>query len=56
VQDVTHALDLVRSGQKIKFVGAGASCDFNARGDQLNRSFLHQVIENGHNKIVDVIT
>jgi branched-chain amino acid transport system substrate-binding protein len=54
--DVTRGLDMIRQGKKIKFTGAGASCDFNDRGDQLNRSFLHQVIENGRNKIVDVIT
>lgn len=56
VEDVAHALDMVRAGTKIKFVGAGATCTFNDRGDQLNRSFLHQVIEGGRNKIVDVLT
>ena len=54
--DVAQALGMIRNGRKIKFTGAGASCDFNERGDQINRSFLHQVIENGHNKIVGVIT
>jgi branched-chain amino acid transport system substrate-binding protein len=56
VADMAHALDLVRAGTKINFVGAGATCDFNERGDQLNRSFLHQVIEGGRNKIVDVLS
>jgi branched-chain amino acid transport system substrate-binding protein len=54
--DIVHALALVRAGTKINFVGAGATCDFNAQGDQLNRSFLHQVIENGKNKIVGVVS
>ena len=56
VDDIVHALELVRTGKKINFVGAGATCDFNEHGDQLNRSFLHQVIEKGHNKIIDVVT
>ena len=30
--------------------------DFNERGDQLNRSFVHQVIHNGKNEIVDIVT
>ena len=34
----------------------GATVDFDERGDQINRSFLHQVIENGKNRIVDVVT
>ena len=53
--DVARALALVRAGQKVKFVGAGASCDFNEQGDEINRTFLHQIIENGRNRIVDVI-
>ncbi|WP_375456351.1 ABC transporter substrate-binding protein [uncultured Methylobacterium sp.] len=55
VDDVVKALALVRLGRDIDFVGAGATCDFNDQGDQLNRSFLHQVIEGGKNRIVDVI-
>ena len=47
---------MVRAGKKINFVGAGATVDFNDRGDQLNRSFLHQVIEDGKNQIVEVVT
>ncbi|RTM15304.1 MAG: ABC transporter substrate-binding protein [Bradyrhizobiaceae bacterium] len=56
VDDILKALEMVRAGKKINFVGAGATVDFDERGDQLNRSFLHQVIENGKNKIVEVLT
>lgn len=56
VDDILRALEMVRAGKKINFVGAGASVDFDERGDQLNRSFLHQVIENGKNRIVEVVT
>jgi len=56
VDDVVKALEMVRAGKKINFVGAGATVDFNERGDQLNRSFVHQVIHNGKNQIVDIIT
>ena len=56
VDDILRALDMVRAGKKINFVGAGATVDFDERGDQINRSFLHQVIENGKNRIIDVIT
>jgi branched-chain amino acid transport system substrate-binding protein len=56
VDDILRALEMVRAGKKINFVGAGATVDFDERGDQLNRSFLHQVIENGKNKIVEVVT
>lgn len=56
VDDILKALEMVRAGKKINFVGAGATVDFDERGDQLNRSFLHQVIENGKNKIVEVVT
>ncbi len=55
VDDIVKALAMVRSGAKIKFVGTGASCDFNDQGDEINRTFLHQVIQGGKNKIVDVI-
>ncbi len=47
---------MIRAGKKINFVGAGATVDFDERGDQLNRSFVHQVIENGKNKIVGIVT
>ena len=56
VDDILSALAMVRAGKKINFVGAGATVDFDERGDQLNRSFLHQVIENGKNRIVGVET
>jgi branched-chain amino acid transport system substrate-binding protein len=56
VDDIVKALEMVRAGKKINFVGAGATVDFNERGDQLNRSFVHQVIHDGKNQIVDIIT
>jgi len=56
VDDVLAGLQKIRAGVKIDFVGAGATCDFDERGDQINRSFLHQVIENGKNRIVGVVT
>jgi len=56
VDDILRALELVRAGKKINFVGAGATVDFDERGDQLNRSYLHQVIENGRNRIIGVIS
>jgi branched-chain amino acid transport system substrate-binding protein len=56
VDDIVKALEMVRAGKKINFVGAGATVDFNERGDQLNRSFVHQVIRGGKNEIVDIIT
>jgi branched-chain amino acid transport system substrate-binding protein len=56
VDDVLSALAMVRAGKKINFVGAGATVDFDERGDQLNRSFVHQVIENGKNRIVGIVT
>lgn len=54
--DVIKALEMVRAGKDIDFVGAGATCDFDERGDQINRSFLHQVVEKGKNRIVGVVT
>ncbi len=56
VDDILSALAMIRAGKKINFVGAGATVDFDERGDQLNRSFVHQVIENGKNKIVGIVT
>ena len=56
VDDITTALQMVRAGKSIDFIGAGASCDFNEHGDQINRSFLHQVIEGGKNRIVGTLT
>ena len=40
----------------IDFVGAGATCDFDANGDQINRSFLHQVTGRGHNRIMGTVS
>jgi len=54
--DIVKALELVRAGKDIDFVGAGATCDFDERGDQINRSFLHQVVDKGKNRIVGVVT
>jgi branched-chain amino acid transport system substrate-binding protein len=56
VDDIVKALEMIRAGKKIDFVGAGATCDFDANGDQINRSFLHQVIEKGKNRIVGIVT
>jgi branched-chain amino acid transport system substrate-binding protein len=56
VDDILGALAMIRAGKKINFVGAGATVDFDERGDQLNRSFVHQVIENGKNRIVGIVT
>lgn len=56
VDDIVKALEMVRAGKKINFVGAGATVDFNERGDQLNRSFVHQVISQGKNKIVEIVS
>ncbi|RTL72945.1 MAG: amino acid ABC transporter substrate-binding protein [Hyphomicrobiales bacterium] len=56
VDDVVAALEMVRAGKKIDFIGAGATCDFDAKGDQLNRSFLHQVIEKGKNRIIGTVS
>jgi branched-chain amino acid transport system substrate-binding protein len=56
VDDVVKGLEMIRAGKKIKFVGAGATCDFDAKGDQINRSFLVQVVKNGKNEMVGVIS
>lgn len=56
VDDIVKALEMVRAGKKINFVGAGATVDFNERGDQLNRTFVHQMIHDGKNQIVDIVT
>ena len=56
LDDIAKALEAVRAGKKIKFVGAGATGDFNDRGDQVGRSFVLQIIENGHNKLLRVVT
>ncbi|WP_421709456.1 ABC transporter substrate-binding protein [Algihabitans sp.] len=54
--DPLEALDLMRSGEDIDFIGAGSDCDFDDQGDQVNRHFLHRVIRNGENVKVQVIT
>lgn len=56
VDDILEALEMVRAGKDINFVGAGATCDFDEKGDQINRSFLHQVIEGGKNRIVGIVS
>jgi branched-chain amino acid transport system substrate-binding protein len=55
VDDVVEALKLVRAGTDIDFVGAGSDCDFDARGDQLNRHFGHFRIEKGKQILVQII-
>ena len=55
VDDVVEALKLVRAGTKIDFVGAGSDCDFDERGDQLNRHFGHFRIEKGKQVLVQII-
>ncbi|PKP85598.1 MAG: amino acid ABC transporter substrate-binding protein [Alphaproteobacteria bacterium HGW-Alphaproteobacteria-2] len=55
VLDPVEALELVRRGEEIDFIGAGSDCDFNDIGDQLNRHFLHRVIRDGRNEKVQVI-
>jgi branched-chain amino acid transport system substrate-binding protein len=45
----------VRQGVKINFQGAGSICDFDARGDQLNRHFGHFRIEKGKQVLVQII-
>ncbi len=55
VQDELQALELVRKGVKINFDGAGSICDFDARGDQLNRNYAHFRIENGKSVLVQTL-
>ena len=52
---MVEALKLVRAGTKIDFVGAGSDCDFDERGDQLNRHFGHFRIEKGKQVLVQII-
>ena len=56
VDDIIRALEMTRAGKKVNFVGAGATVDFNERGDQLNRTFVHQLIHDGKNQIVEIVT
>jgi branched-chain amino acid transport system substrate-binding protein len=55
VDDIVEALKLVRAGTDIDFVGAGSDCDFDERGDQLNRHFGHFRIEKGKQTLVQII-
>jgi branched-chain amino acid transport system substrate-binding protein len=55
VDDIVVALKKVREGVKINFQGAGSICDFDARGDQLNRHFGHFRIEKGKQVLVQII-
>ena len=56
VDDIVKALELVRGGKDINFIGAAATCDFDERGDQLNRSFYVQVIKNGRNERIGTVS
>lgn len=56
VDDGLEALKMIRAGKKVAYVGAGADCDFDDIGDQLNRHFLHRVIKDGKNEFVQIIS
>lgn len=56
VGDGLEALKMIRDGADVAYVGAGADCDFDATGDQLNRHFLHRVIKDGKNEIVQTLS
>jgi branched-chain amino acid transport system substrate-binding protein len=55
VEDIVEALNLVRAGKDIDFVGAGSDCDLDERGDQLNRHFGHFAIKGGRQTLVQII-
>jgi branched-chain amino acid transport system substrate-binding protein len=55
VEDVVDALRKVRAGTDIDFLGAGSDCDFDERGDQLNRHFGHFRIAKGKQELVQII-
>ncbi|MBP5858567.1 ABC transporter substrate-binding protein [Marivibrio halodurans] len=55
-QDGLKCLEMIRNGEDVAYVGAGADCDFNDNGDQLNRHFLHQVIRDGKNEYVQTLS
>lgn len=55
VEDILEALKLVRAGTDIDFVGAGSDCDFDERGDQLNRHYGHFAIKGGKQTVVQII-
>lgn len=56
VSDGIEALKMLRAGETIAYVGAGADCDFDSQGDQLNRHFLHRVIKDGKNEFVQTLS
>jgi branched-chain amino acid transport system substrate-binding protein len=56
VDDVVEALKMVRAGKSINFNGAGCTCDFDERGDSLNRSFYVQLIKDGKNTPFGVVS
>lgn len=56
VGDGLKALEMIRAGEEVAYVGAGADCDFNETGDQLNRHFLHRVIKDGKNEFVQTLS
>jgi branched-chain amino acid transport system substrate-binding protein len=56
VMDPVEALEMVRAGEDIDFVGAGSDNDFDETGDQLNRHFLHRVIKGGENVTLGTIS
>ncbi|MDP4795500.1 MAG: ABC transporter substrate-binding protein [Rhodospirillales bacterium] len=56
VGDGLEALKMIRKGEAVAYVGAGADCDFDTMGDQLNRHFLHRVIKNGQNEFVQTLS
>ena len=55
IDEILVALKKVREGVKINFQGAGSICDFDARGDQLNRHYGHFRIEKGKQVLVQII-
>lgn len=55
VESIDEALKKIRAGTKIDFVGAGSDCDFDERGDQLNRHYGHFRIEKGKQVLVQII-
>ncbi|RXF73590.1 ABC transporter substrate-binding protein [Hansschlegelia zhihuaiae] len=56
VDDIVEALKMVRDGKKINFNGAGCTCDFDEKGDSLNRSFYVQLIKGGKNTPFGVVS
>ncbi len=55
VNDIIEALNKIRAGTKINFDGAGSSCDFDDRGDQINRSYAVYKIVGGKQVLQDII-